>query len=165
MAFWPYLLSWNQIRLLSLGFLLVVAFSRYWQIFRAIHSVHRLTLGEFFFALAVGLLSFVQHHPHIYTAALLVMSLADGLAAVLGTRFGKQSRYRVFGATKSVVGTLTFLVVANAILAIYSHTSQLLPAWEVGLVALGATLLENIGAYGSDNLSVPLFVGAILLFL
>jgi dolichol kinase len=163
-AFWPYFLSWNQIRLLGLAFLVVIAASRYLQIFRAIHSVQRPTWGEFFFAIAVGLLSFVQHHPHIYTAALLSMSLADGLAAVVGTRFGSRHRYRVFGSTKSLIGSLTFFVVCGLILVVYSHTGQLLPAYKLGAITLGATLLENLGAFGSDNLLVPLFVGAVLLF-
>jgi phytol kinase len=162
-AFWPYLLSWNQIRLLSVGFLLVVAASRYLKIFKAIHSVQRPTWGEFFFAVAVGTLSFVEHHPHIYTAALLAMSLADGMAAVVGTRYGGRRRYRVLGSTKSLAGSLTFLVICVLILIVYSHTSVPLPVYKIASISLVATLLENLGAYGSDNLLVPLLIGGWLL--
>lgn len=162
-AFWPYFLSWGEIQLLSLGFLVVVAASRYLHVFRAIHSVQRPTWGEFFFAIAVGLLTLVRHHPHIYTAALLIMSLADGLAAVIGTRFGRRGRYIVFGSQKSVIGSLTFFIVAGVILLVYSHTSHQLPAYQIGALALGATLLENLGAKGSDNLLTPVFVALALL--
>ncbi len=116
-AFWPYFLSPNQIKLLSVAFILAAAASKYFHIFRAIHSVQRPTWGEFWFAITVGLLAFVVHHPHIYTAALLEMSLADGLAAVVGTRFGNGQRYMVFGSPKSVIGTLTFFVTSCLILA------------------------------------------------
>ncbi|HVW23158.1 MAG TPA: hypothetical protein VHB51_01570 [Candidatus Saccharimonadales bacterium] len=162
-AFWPYFLTWNEIRLLSLSFLLVVVVSRYLQIFKAIHSVQRPTAGEFFFAIAVGVLSFVQHHPHIYTAALLTMSLADGLAAIIGTHFGTRYRYKVFGSYKSFPGSLTFFIVCGLILVVYSHTTKYIAAYEIDALAVGATILENLGAYGSDNLLVPLLIGGILL--
>src|SRR5882757_6771805 len=77
-AFWPFFLSWNQIRLLSLGFLVVVGISKYFRVFRAIHSVQRPTWGELYFALSVGLVTLVTHNKWIYMAALLQMSLADG---------------------------------------------------------------------------------------
>src|SRR5690242_6050840 len=56
-AFWPFFLSWNEIRLLSLAFVLAVAISKWLNIFQAIHSVQRPTWGEVYFALAVGLLT------------------------------------------------------------------------------------------------------------
>ena len=165
-AFWPYWLSPNDIKLLSLAFLVTVAISRYLHVFRVIHSVQRPTWGEFWFALVVGLLAFMHGHPHIYTAALLEMSLADGLAAVIGTRYGNSRRYTVFGSPKTVVGTLTFFVVSCLILGRYAAVTAGLPPALVVLppVALVATVLENVGVRGLDNLLVPLFVtGALLL--
>src|SRR6476646_2873629 len=78
-AFWPYFLSWDTIRLLSVAFLVGVALSKYFGIFKAIHSVTRPTWGEMYFALAVGLVTLVTDSPAIYSVALLQMSLADGL--------------------------------------------------------------------------------------
>src|ERR1035437_6998125 len=123
-AFWPYFLSSTDIKLLSAAFLVVVAVSRYLNIFKAIHSVQRPTWGEFWFALVVGGLAFmVPQHPHIYTVALLEMALADGLAAVIGTHYGNRYRYVVFGSPKSIIGTLTFFVTSCAILAGYAFVS------------------------------------------
>lgn len=164
-AFWPYFLTPHQIMLLSLAFLIGVLTSRYLNIFRAIHSVQRPTLGEFWFALVVGLLAFVTDHPHIYTTALLVMAAADGLAAVVGTHYGKKQRYTVFGSTKSVVGTATFFVVSGLILLGYVLTTHGALAWPLILpIAIVATMLENAAVRGLDNLLVPLFIaGALLL--
>ncbi|MEO8104824.1 MAG: hypothetical protein ABI602_00610 [Candidatus Saccharibacteria bacterium] len=162
-AFWPFFLSWREIELLSVAFFLVVAVSRYLNLFQAIHSVQRPTWGELFFALAVGVIALVTHDQWLYTAALLQMSLADGLAAVIGVRFGKASRYRVFGQVKSVVGTFTFLIVSLAILVGYSIQAPGV-SFSGALVgiALIATIGENIGVMGSDNLLVPLLVAELL---
>lgn len=166
-AFWPYFLSPTDIKLLSAAFLVVVALSKYFNIFKAIHSVQRPTWGEFWFALVVGGLAFiVPHHPHIYTAAILEMGLADGLAAVVGTHYGNRHRYSVFGSPKTVIGTLTFFVVSCAILAGYAFMSTgVLSLSALLLIAVAATILENISVYGLDNLVVPLFMAAALLSL
>lgn len=166
-AFWPYFLTSKQIMLLSVAFLVSVAVSKYFRIFQAIHSVQRPTLGEFWFALVVGMLAFISNHPHVYTAALLVMALADGLAAVVGTRFGQGQRYAVFGSPKSVVGTSVFL--ATTCLILYGYVAATPGAMALTLIlpiAAGATILENVAVFrGLDNLVVPLFIAGALLAL
>lgn len=164
-AFWPYFLTANDIRLFSLAFIIIAALSKYFHIFRAVHSVQRTTWGEFWFALVVGLLTFtLYHHAHIYTIALLEMSLADGFAAVIGTRYGNRYRYYVFGSPKSIIGTLTFFVISCAILAYYSvMIPGALTLSYLAPIALVATLLENVAVRGLDNLVVPLFIAAALL--
>lgn len=157
-AFWPFFLSSLQIALLSLAFVVVVGLSYWLGIFKAIHSVQRPTWGEVFFALSVGVLAYVAGNPWIYLVALLHMSLADGLAASVGTRFGKRTRYTVFGHYKSVVGTLTFMAVSALIFSTYF---VLMPHPFTPLVVpltLAAALLENLGIQGLDNLIVPLLV-------
>lgn len=161
-AFWPYFLSWTQVRLLSAAFLVGVVISSYFKIFRAIHSVQRPTYGEVFFALTVGLLTFVTHDKAVYTVALLQMSLADGFAAIVGTRFGRDNKYHLLGHNKSVVGTVTFLLISLTILAMYSMGVHHLAAWVIVFGGLAATMLENIAPFGLDNITVPLFIGLLL---
>lgn len=162
-AFWPFFLSWNQIIFLSAAFLAGVAVSRYLNIFQAIHSVQRPTWGEVFFAAAVGIVALVAQSKGIYAAAVLQMSLADGLAAVIGTRFGKGNSYKVFGATKSVVGTLTFFVTSSALLIGYSVvTEAYLPLAFLIALAIGTSFIENLGVGGLDNLLVPLLIAYML---
>jgi phytol kinase len=161
-AFWPFFLSWNEIRLLGLGFLIIVGISKYFHVFRAIHSVQRPTLGELYFALAVGLLTFVTHNKWIYMASLLQMSLADGFAAVMGVRFGRQS-YLVFSHRKTLVGSLTFFVTSLVILVAYAQLAavHLSPTFLIGAAALAA-VIENFGVAGLDNLLVPLAIAFLL---
>ncbi len=165
-AFWPFFLSWQEIRLLSVAFLVVVGVSKYLRVFRAIHTVQRPTWGELFFALAVGAVTFITHDKWIYTTALLQMSLADGFAAVIGTRYGQRFRYIVFGHAKSILGTFTFLVVSAALLTGYAYKSgQHLTATFILDLSVVASLIENIGVAGLDNLLVPVIIASALHFL
>ena len=162
-AFWPFFLSWQQIQLLSIAFLIVITLSKRLHIFQAIHSVQRPTWGEIFFALAVGLTTIVTHDKYLFAAALLQMSLADGLAAVVGTRYGRKNRYSIAGHTKSLTGSATFIVISLIILSGYGLLAGVtLPPLVLLTIALATAGLENIGLYGLDNLLVPLFVAVAL---
>lgn len=158
-AVWPFFLTWNQIIGLSIAFLIVVAISKFFKVFQAIHSVQRPTWGEVFFAIAVGATALITQSKGVYAAALLQMSLADGLAAVAGLRYGSKTQYKVFGHTKSVVGTITFFAVSVALLLGYAYFSGVvIPVYYVLALAASATLLENLGVLGLDNLFVPLLI-------
>lgn len=162
-AFWPFFLSWGQIELLSVAFLLVVSVSKYLGLFEAIHSVQRPTWGELFFAAAVGVVALIAQDEWVYAAALLQMSLADGMAAVIGTRFGGRHKYLVFGYPKSLVGSLSFFVVSVAILLAFNQVAdESLPLVALIGTSLLASGIENVGVKGSDNLLVPLVVALIL---
>lgn len=160
-AFWPFFLTWNEIRLLSAAFLIVVGISKYFKVFHAIHTVQRPTWGELFFAISVGLVTFITQDKWIYAAALLQMSLADGFAAVIGTRYGQRFRYIVFGHAKSLYGTLTFFVVSVAILIGFSRESGQHLGWKFIVdLSIITSAIENLGVAGLDNLLVPVVVAA-----
>lgn len=161
-AFWPLFLGRWQIVALSAAFVVVVLVSSRFRIFRAIHSVQRPTWGELFFALAVGVLVYVSHDSWIYMVALLHMSLADGLAAVVGMKFGRRTRYHTFGHQKSVVGTATFIVVSLGIFAGYAALGPHAFSPWFPVITLVAAALENMAIRGVDNLAVPLVVAIAL---
>jgi phytol kinase len=162
-AFWPYFMSWNEIRLLSLAFLLVVGFSRYFKLFKAIHSVARPTWGEVYFAVAVGAISFITQTKWVYAVALLQMSLADGLAAVIGVKYGKASNYKVAGQTKSFAGTATFILVSFVILAVFNfYGPTAINLLTMAGLSIAAGIVENLGAFGLDNLLVPILIAIVL---
>jgi phytol kinase len=162
-AFWPWFLSWNEIRLLSVAFLIAISISKAFNIFQSIHSVVRPTWGEVFFAVSVGLTTFITQDKWVFMAALLQMGLADGLAAVVGVRFGKGSRYQIFGHAKSLVGSLTFIAVSFLILILFQEQSgQVVNAYKLAGLPLLSAAVENFGIAGLDNLLVPLLVAWIL---
>jgi dolichol kinase len=162
-AFWPFFLDWTEIRLLSVAFVLVVALSLWFNVFKSIHSVERPTWGEVLFALSVGFISLLTANPYVYAAAILHMSLADGAAAVIGSKFGRTNRYRIFGQYKSQMGSAAFLIVSLAILLAYGLLSATHLSWPlVAVLAVAATALENAGWRGFDNLLVPVVIAVVL---
>ena len=164
-AFWPYYLSWRQIELLGVAFILVVSLSKYLKLFKAIHSVQRPTQGELFFALSIVLIALLTKDKWIYTAAILQMAIADGLAGVIGEKYGKRQNYLVLNHTKSVIGTLTFFISSFLILIAVNSAEHLHLnlIWVVFVSAIASTL-ENFSALGLDNLLIPLAVALFLIY-
>ncbi|HEX3568133.1 MAG TPA: hypothetical protein VHT70_00455 [Candidatus Saccharimonadales bacterium] len=162
-ATWPFFLSWRDILLLGCAFLFVVTASVQFNIFRSIHSVNRNAVGETLFAIVIILLAALSHDRWIFMAAALHLSVADGLAAVVGTTMKHRSgRYFVFGSPKSIAGTTTFFIVSAIIVSVYAHATHQ-HNWGALILLPGlATAAENIGGYGFDNLLVPLIVMAVL---
>lgn len=168
-AFWPLYLNWTIIQLLSLALLLTVLISYKLNIFQSIHAVDRLTKGEILFPVGVGLCALLEPAPWIFTAAILHLALADGLAAIVGVKYGKKTAYNVLSHGKSLVGSLTFFIVSLAIftssMLFISHaTSPSLFGWFIWS-ALALTLIENISWYGLDDVTVPISVILILTIL
>ena len=96
--------------------------------------------------------------PGIAAAALAMLMVGDGAAAVIGRRFG---RTKWPGSPKSVEGTLAYAVTAFAVgLAVVAWPGADL---GVGTVALGAgagALVEAVPIPLNDNVRVPLLSGA-----
>jgi phytol kinase len=133
-----------------------------------VNSVGRKSLGTFFYAVSIGILTAIFWNlelPYYGVIGILIMAWGDGLAAIVGQRFGKHP-YTIFGNLKSWEGTSTMLVVSYAIVAIVllSVQGNIWQTWAVGIpVAIAATAVESIAQWGLDNLSVPL-IGAGLAF-
>lgn len=165
-AFWPFFLSWDQIELLALAFLIVITTSSLLTIFGSIHIIGRKTFGELIFAISIGLIAFITHDRLIYMTAMLHLSLADGLAAILGTKYGQKFRYSVFDQPKTLVGSAVFLITSLILVSIYFMVSHAGGAWPTMLwLPVATTLFENIGLRGTDNVLVPSIVALALRFL
>jgi phytol kinase len=140
---------------------IVTLISYRFPILPGVNSVGRKSLGTFFYAVSIGILIAVFWHlnlPHYAVIGILIMAWGDGLAAIIGQKFGKHP-YTIVGNTKSWEGTLTMLVVSYAIVSIVllSVQGNIWQTWVVGIpVAIVATGVESIAQWGLDNLTVPL---------
>lgn len=162
-AFWPFFLGWGQIQLMSVGFLLVVFVSVRLNIFRSIHAVSRNIMGEVLFAVVVGTLALITEDKWVFMAAMLHLSLADGIAAIVGLAWGEKHRYTVLGEQRSWAGSSAFLITSFLILSSFwilhdGSTSFLTVLWLPFL----ATFVENASVKGTDNLTIPLLVTLVL---
>jgi dolichol kinase len=91
--------------------------------------------------------------PAVAEAAIVVTALADPAAALVGSRFGR-------GAAKSLPGSLACACAAALVLAAF----RVGPA-GLAVAAVGAAVAERAPWRGTDNLAVPLVVGALLRWL
>ena len=126
---------------------------------RALHAVQRNSLGEFYFVLAaVVIFVLAAGETVLFLIPILILTLADPAAALIGTRFG--SRRYPTGAGKSVEGSIAFL--ATAFYCAYFPLLLLTPhaayscAMLAAVVAAMTTLCEAVADRGLDNLVVPL---------
>lgn len=162
-AFWPWLISWQAIQLLGLAMFVGLVVNRYFKTLHYLGNIRKKSLGEFFLALAVFFCALLTDEKLFFALAMLHVALADGIAAVVGSKFRSNFRYTVFGQTKTVIGSMTFWVVSLFILgigALFAHNSIPFDNYAVLLFALPPVLmvLENISVLGSDNLVIPVAV-------
>ncbi len=123
-------------------------------------GVKRRSLGEIYFPLSVGLLFLMADgDPLLYCIPMLILTLADAVAAVIGVRYG-QFHYTTIDGQKSAEGSVTFFTIAflstHVPLLLLSNTGRaetLLIGLILGLLVM---LLEAIAWQGLDNLFIPL---------
>lgn len=126
----------------------------------SINSVGRKSLGTLFYAISIGILAawFWQDQPQYTAIGILVMAWGDGMAAIIGQRFGKHT-YQVFEITKSWEGSLAMatatFIVTIIILGIVEGLNWQIAAISL-IIALIATSLEAFSKLGIDNFTVPL---------
>ncbi len=165
-AFWPFFLSWNEIRLMCLAFVLVVLVDRHFKFFKSVHSVKRQTVGDILFPIGIGITTYISSSPWIFTVAVLYLSLGDGVAAVIGNKYGTQYNYSILKQKKSIVGSLAFWLTAlviTGLLLVFMPINLYEVRWVVLLILpLSTTMLEGLSIYGMDNITIPVFVALIL---
>lgn len=150
----------------SVLFSIVTLLSYRFPVLPFIDSVGRRSFGTFFYSLSIGVLIgyFWPKHLEFYAVlGILSMSWGDGLAAIVGQRWGRHP-YAIWNMKKSWEGSLTMLLVTFTI-AVMILGSVLGRSWDMvlisGAIALGATALEAFSKLGIDNLTVPLGSAAI----
>jgi phytol kinase len=159
LAWWLHTPAWMGIAA-SVLFSLVALLSYWLPILPGINSVGRTSLGTFFYALSIGLLTaiFWTEQPAFTVLGILTMTWGDGMAAIIGQSWGRH-RYTVWDMTKSWEGTSTMLCMSFGVSVwVLAGAYGFTPA--VGAIALltaiTATFLESFSRWGLDNLTVPL---------
>lgn len=130
----------------------------------AIEDVERTSFGTVAYGAAITLLLALwwPEQRAAVAAGVLVMALGDGLAGLLGPLIASPS-WRVLGERRSLAGTaamaLGSLAAMGAVAALAPQASP--GGWSLVLIAMAATLLEQVAWRGVDNLSVPLLVATL----
>jgi phytol kinase len=160
LAWWLRIPGWVGIAA-SVLFSGITLLSYYVPILPGINGIGRKSLGTFFYAVSIGLLVsyfWPMGKPYYAVIGILIMTWGDGLAALIGQRFGKH-RYVLWGMEKSWEGSLTMALVSLIVTSLVLLVVQG-PVWQTWVtalvVAIAATILEAFSQFGIDNLTVPL---------
>ena len=130
-------------------------------------GVERTSLGEFYFAGAVAMVFWLSRETNFprgtnlfFIIPVLILTLADAVGALIGTRYGLARYTTDDGGHKSVEGSLAFFLAAffstHVPLLLCSDTGRgasLLIGVTLGLLLV---LIEAIAWRGLDNLFIPL---------
>lgn len=160
LAWWLHTPTWMGLAasVVSSG---VALLSYRFPILPGINGVGRRSLGTFFYAVSIGVLTaafWPLGLPQYAALGILVMAWGDGLAALVGQNLGRHP-YKVFGNQKSWEGSLTMALASFIISLLILGLPTGFTAAVAGtalVVAIAATLLETLSFYGLDNLTVPL---------
>ena len=119
-------------------------------------------LGLVIYPLSVAFLVFLFNSGYLSapsaSSGVMIMGLGDGMAAIVGTKWGKH-KYRLSkSGSKSLEGTLAMMI-ASFLVVYFLTPGGFLVSF---VVALAASALENISPSGVDNATVPI-ISSILL--
>lgn len=163
-ALLPLVLTFEQIAVLGLLFAGLMASSQRLRIFRAIHDVSRETYGEILFPLGIAALALLCPSPLPFAYGVLVLGLGDGLAALVGERFGSRA-IPFLHTRKTLWGTGAFLAVCFALGLVLLAPTGVSPAYLIAaaaVMAVALTPIELFLTYGLDNLALPPMAGLLL---
>ncbi len=156
----PYLIEshWTVL-FLAAAFSAIIILARKGSLLRAVHDVGRNSHGALYFPMAVYVIFLLGHEkPVLYFISILVMTVSDTLAALLGGRYGS-IKYEVEGNVKSLEGSVVFFFVTflcvHLSLLLMTPIDKLSSIVIALVIAMLVTGFEAISVSGSDNIFVP----------
>lgn len=140
---------------------------------KGMHGTQRHTYGTVYYPLTFLILVATcwENHKVILMMSMLILSISDAAAAIVGESLKDPHVYNLAGDTKSREGSLTmllttlllFLFILPRIVTLDQMEMSLGRALWIGIiVATVATALEALSSGGSDNLTAPLGAAYIL---
>jgi phytol kinase len=137
-------------------------------------GVKRWTIGHLVYAVGIGLVAVIFQSKSLFFTTTLILALADGIAALVGKKYGIYL-FRVPGGVKSIEGSATFFFITLIIISLYVLMLRTGEFGEYASLSLGyktvfnvllvsgiITASEAIVAYGLDNITIPLLAALLI---
>jgi len=158
----PFFLSPIVIIVSCVLFSIMLFFGRHSPLFSSIQDVKRNTYGAIFLPLgeAFSAIIFLPYGIREFQFGVLIMGISDGLAGLVGERFGTH-KITILGNKKSIEGSLAFFLSALCITFIFSPVF----GYPVLLIPLLLTFVELVLGNGFDNLVLPVIGAALYRFI
>lgn len=119
--------------------------------------------GPLYFTLVMDLLGTVFYSTPFALTAMGFLTWGDGLAPVVGSRYGKHA-YKVF-SNKTIEGSITFFVLGLAGAVLFNMLfGKSINLEFMLLCAVVATIVEGISPRDLDNILIPLTIYLLYLF-
>lgn len=172
-SLWPIFLDLKSISVVA-GFLTLGAvIFRFILPLKSIYSIKRISIGEILIGIGIAVAAWFADSGSVFSAAVLVISWSDSIAAIVGTTYGKKNSFKILKSKKSVFGSLAFFVTTLGIIFgyyIYEYNLftdiSTISLYTAVIYSLGIsfilTISELAGVYGLDNLFVPMLAIIIL---
>jgi phytol kinase len=161
---WIFTSSWPVIllALITLPSLLALKYIRAFKnnLGTILYRIERKSFGEIYLPFSICLLFvIVGTHPLLFIIPVLILTLADPIAAIVGGHYGRL-RYLTIKGQKSIEGSAAFFLVAffciYVPLLLFTDTGRVEDVLIATLVALLVMLVEAVSWNGLDNLLIPL---------
>jgi phytol kinase len=109
---------------------------------------------------------FFYNQPWIIAVGIAAMSYGDGMAALIGERYGKH-KYNISGDIKSFEGSIgmLFVLIITLGMVLFYYNVTIPNLLIIPLVALVATIFEGITPKGLDNLTACFSAVGVYLFM
>ena len=126
-----------------------------------IYDVERKSYGEIYFTLSVLAIFYLSKGDKIlYGVPILILTLADSTAALIGKSYGKKNLAQDNEDSKSIEGSFMFFMVAFMVtlvpLLLYTEVGREETLLISLIVGFNVALVEMISHSGNDNILIPL---------
>lgn len=161
---WLFQTPWPVVIVAGAATLGFIAFRTRIALFRrladAMKRIKRVSVGEYCFIAGTCIVFVLAgDDPLLYCIPMLLLTLADSAAALVGTAWGRH-RYLTMGEYKTIEGSIAFFLVAFACIAVplawFTPASNPTSVAVAALIAFAVTVLEAAAGGGFDNLLIPL---------
>ena len=161
---WVFHATWELV-VLCAGVLVLLLSIRYHPALRqhmgqGLYGIKRSSVGDLLFGITVVLLFHYSQGQHaLYVLPLLILTLSDSAAALIGSRYGRHT-FHIIGGQKSWEGCIAFFVVtwllSVGVLCWLTELSFLHILLIASILGLIGSMVEAVSWHGWDNLFVPL---------
>tara|TARA_B100000700_G_C14783984_1_gene732669 strand:- start:148 stop:759 length:612 start_codon:yes stop_codon:yes gene_type:complete len=159
LAWWLEISAYTAILLASI-ITLGLLINYYIKVFPSMENINRKSFGTIAYGASITylLIHFWPNNADAVCAGILTMALGDGFAGLIGSEI-KSPNWIILKQKKSILGTICMFLMTCLVLTIISLCIQTtIGIMNIIIIASLATLLEQIGPWGIDNLTVPIGV-------
>lgn len=148
--------------IMCVAFVSILYGSKKLNLLSSVHGIKRPSSGGILFPIAVystRIFAMYNNQPHFYLIGILILSISDSMAALVGTSYGK-FLFLIEKERKSLEGTLIFFLLTFLITEVVLLHLTSLDAAKATLtgiyVAILVTGFELLSLKGTDNLFIPI---------